>query len=317
MKLRELSLEFLEHLEIERNASPQTLRAYRHYLNRFEKFLHDLSPTLCDDVTQIDLEIIRKYRLYLSRLTVKHGEPIKKISQNYHIITLRSFFKYLIKKDIKVLAPEKIDLAKTESRSLKFLNPEQMETLLLQPDTRNKMGLRDRTILEMLFSTGLRVSEIAKLNKEQINLKTKEFGIIGKGGRARVVFLSDSAISWIEKYLLVRNDDFRPLFVRFVHKIDVSSHGERMRLSTRSIERIVEKYVKMAGLPVKATVHTLRHSFATDLLQSGADLRSVQELLGHKNIATTQIYTHITNPQLRAIHQKFHHKSAKKEEKKD
>jgi len=315
MKLHHLIIEFLEYLEIERNASPRTLRAYSHYLNRFEKFLHNLSPIYLEDVTKIDLEVIRQYRLYLSRLVDRRGEPLKKISQNYHIIALRAFFKYLIKKDIKVVAPEKIELAKTESRSLKFLTAEQIEILFSQPDVNTKIGLRDRAILETLFSTGLRVSELAKLNRDQINLKTKEFGVIGKGGRARVVFLSDSACEWIQKYLAARNDDFRPLFVRFVHKIDATNHGEKMRLSTRSIERIVEKYVRQAGLPVKATAHTLRHSFATDLLQAGADLRSVQELLGHKNIATTQVYTHITNPQLRQIHQKFHHKTIKKEEK--
>jgi len=303
--------QFLEYLEIERNASPQTLRNYRHYLIRFRNFLHDHSPSLLNDVTQIDLETIRKYRLFIARITDRRGEIIKKISQNYHIITLRSFFKYLIKNDIKIIAPEKIELSKTESRSLKFLTPEQMETLLNQPDISNIRGLRDKAILEMLFSTGLRVSEIAKLNREQINLKTKEFGIIGKGGRARVVFLSESAVLAIQIYLKARNDDFRPLFVRYSQGKDVLNKGERMRLSTRSIERVVENYVRTAGLPVKATAHTLRHSFATDLLQSGADLRSVQELLGHKNISTTQIYTHVTNPQLRAIHQKFHHKSQK------
>lgn len=309
--LDQLINEFLEHLEIEKNVSTLTLRNYHHYLLRFSKWIKELSPSLHEDVTKIDLETIRKYRLYLSRLQDKNKESLKKVTQNYHIIALRAFLRYLIKKDIKVLAPEKIDLPKTESRSLKFLSHEQMERLLEQPDISNIMGIRDKTILETLFSTGLRVAEIAKLNRDQINLKTKEFGVIGKGGRARVVFLSDTACEWIAKYLEFRKDNFRPLFIRYSRGIDVTKNGENMRLTTRSIERIVEKYVKKAGLPVKATVHTLRHSFATDLLQAGADLRSVQELLGHKNIATTQVYTHITNPQLKEIHRKFHRKSDK------
>lgn len=306
MKLHELIIQFLEHLEIERNASILTLRQYRHLLSRFEGFLQHHFPSLLTDVTKIDLEAIRQYRLFLSRLTDPRGKSLQKVSQNYHIIALRAFLRYLIKKDIKVVAPEKIDLAKTESRSLKFLSRDQMEILLNQPDTKNIIGLRDKAILEVLFSTGLRVSEIAKLSREQINIKTKEVGIIGKGGRARVVFMSDSAIQHIQNYLNQRKDAFRPLFVRYSQGISSLNQGEQMRLTTRSIERVVEKYVKKAGLPVKATAHTLRHSFATDLLQSGADLRSVQELLGHKNIATTQIYTHVTNPQLRSVHQRFH-----------
>ncbi|MCX6806589.1 MAG: tyrosine-type recombinase/integrase [Candidatus Berkelbacteria bacterium] len=309
-----LVMEYLEHLEIEKNSSILTLRNYRHYLNRFSNWLKGHSPSLHRDVTKIDLETIRKYRLYLSRLQDKNKGSLKKSTQNYHVIALRAFFRYLIRKDMKVLAPEKIDLPKTESHSLKFLNHEQTEILLAQPDTSNIIGLRDKTILEILFSTGLRVAEIAKLNTDQINLKTKEFGVIGKGGRARVVFLSDSACEWILKYLQARKDEYKPLFVRYSRGVDVEKKGENMRLTTRTIERIVEKYVKKAGLSVKATCHTLRHTFATDLLQSGADLRSVQELLGHKNISTTQIYTHVTNPQLKAIHQKFHHKFNKEKE---
>lgn len=308
MQLDDLITDYLEYLEVEKNASPLTLRNYHHYLVRFKNWLKQVSPNLLNDVTKINLETIRKYRLYLSRLRDVHNEPLSRATQNYHITAIRAFFRYLIKRDIKVLAPEKIDLPKAESRSLKFLNREQIETLLAQPDTSHIIGLRDKAILEVLFSTGLRVAELAKLNRDQINLKTKEFGVIGKGGRARVVFLSDSACHWLSEYLKARKDDFKPLFIRYSQGVDSTKSGEKMRLTTRSIERVVEKYVKMAGLPIKATCHTLRHSFATDLLQAGADLRSVQELLGHKNIATTQVYTHITNPHLKAIHQKFHRK---------
>jgi len=304
--LNELIVEFLEHLEVEKNLSPLTIKNYHHYLLRFSNWLSKASPTLLSDVTKIDQNIIKKYRLYLSRLVDDQNEPLSKITQNYHIIALRAFFRYLIKKDIAVLPPEKIDLAKIESRSVKFLTREQIETLLAQPDTSNIIGLRDKAILETLFSTGLRVSELSKLNREKINLKTREFGVIGKGGRARVVFLSDSACRWLEAYLNARKDNFKPLFIRYSRGLDATKNGENMRLTTRSIERIVEKYVKKAGLPIDATCHTLRHSFATDLLQAGADLRSVQELLGHKNIATTQVYTHITNPQLKEIHRRFH-----------
>jgi site-specific recombinase XerD len=212
----------------------------------------------------------------------------------------------LIKNDIKTLEPSKIDLPKTESRSLKFLEREQVDRLVTMPDTSLEEGVRDRAILELLFSTGLRVSELAKLNHQQLNLERREFGVIGKGGRARVVFISDRAAEWIQRYLDMRTDMFKPLFIRYSGKVIEEDDGEKMRLTVRSIERMVKKYVQMARLPVDASVHTLRHSFATDLLTNGADLRSVQEMLGHKNIATTQIYTHITNKQLRDVHKAFH-----------
>jgi integrase/recombinase XerD len=304
--------DYLEYLEVEKGVSPLTLRNYRHCLERFAQWLKQTHPTLFNEPTKIDLETIRQYRLYLSRLKDAYGEPLTKTTQTHHIIILRAFFRYLIKRDVPMLAPEKIELPKTESRSLKFLTAEQIETLLAQSDTSTVIGLRDRAILETFFSTGLRVSELAKLDRDQINLKTREFGVVGKGGRARVVFLSEQAAEWLARYLKTRQDDFKPLFIRYTKGIDATKRGEKMRLTSRSIERVVEKYVQKAGLPVKATCHTLRHSFATDLLQSGADLRSVQELLGHKNISTTQIYTHITNPRLREIHQKFHRSYQKK-----
>lgn len=175
------------------------------------------------------------------------------------------------------------------------------------PEISEVAGLRDKAILEVLFSTGLRVSEIVKLNRESINLETREFGVIGKGGRARVVFLSESSVYWLKKYLAQREDDYKPLFIRYAgKKAEADKTGEKLRLTVRSVQRIVEKYVKKARLPIKITPHGLRHSFATDLLSAGADLRAIQEMLGHKNISTTQIYTHVTNPQLKEIHNKFH-----------
>ncbi len=302
--LPELINQFLEHLEIEKNCSKLTIRDYRHYL---EVFLGWYSSTLPHKtINDLDLQIVRRYRVYLSNVADDKGRTLKKVTQNYYVIALRSFLRFLIKNDIKTLEPSKIDLPKTESRSLKFLEREQVEQLVTTPDTSTEEGTRDRTIMELLFSTGLRVSELVKLNHAQINLERREFGVIGKGGRARVVFISDRAAEWISRYMSVRKDEFKPLFIRYSGGVIEDNGGEKMRLTARSVERIVKKYVRLARLPVDATVHTLRHSFATDLLTNGADLRSVQEMLGHKNIATTQIYTHITNKQLRDVHKAFH-----------
>jgi site-specific recombinase XerD len=215
--------------------------------------------------------------------------------------------KWLIKNDVKVMNPEKIDLPKAESQSMKFLNLEQLERLFEQPDISDPIGIRDRTILEVLFSTGLRVSELVSLNRDQVDLSRKEFGVIGKGRKPRVVFLSDRAVDWLQKVFDSREDNWRPVFVRYAqHKPDLLADGEEMRLTTRSVQRIVDNYCRRARLPIKITPHGLRHSFATDLLFNGAGLRDVQEMLGHKSIATTQIYTHVTQPQLRKAHERFH-----------
>ena len=296
--------EFLDDLELARNCSPLTLRNYRHYLSRFSLWLKKNFPKA--KLTSVNLEIIKKYRLFLARFTAPDGTPLSRSTQAYHLIALRSFFKWLIKNDWKVLAPEKIDVPKMSERSLKFLTTEQVSRLLAQPEISQPRGLRDRAILETLFSTGLRVSELVKLNRDKIDLKRREFGVVGKGGRARVVFLSSSAAKWLGRYLAVRNDSWQPLFIRIPGKNPPVINGEKMRLTARSVQRIVKKYVRKARLPVDATTHTLRHSFATDLLMAGADIRSVQEMLGHKDIATTQIYTHVTNRQLRQIHEVFH-----------
>lgn len=296
--------EFLEYCEIERNLSTLTIRDYRHYLKFFVAWSVANSPI--SKPGDFTIELVRKYRVYLAHFSSPNGNlPLKKVTQNYYVIALRSFLRYLVRKDLGVMPPEKIELPKTESRSLKFLDRDQLERLIAGPDTSKEPGLRDRAIMEMLFSTGLRVSELCRLNREQINLERREFGIIGKGGRARVVFLSDRAELWLTQYLNVRKDSYKPLFIRYSGSQDLEM-SEKMRLTSRSIQRLMEKYVKKAGLPVKATPHVLRHSFATDLLINGADLRSVQELLGHKNVATTQIYTHVTNAQLKDVHKAFH-----------
>ncbi|KKR78261.1 MAG: Tyrosine recombinase XerC [Candidatus Curtissbacteria bacterium GW2011_GWA1_40_9] len=305
--------EFLEYCEIERNLSPLTIRDYRHYLDHFCQWSVANSPI--SKPQDLTLEVVRKYRVYLAHFNSPNGNlPLKKVTQNYYVIALRSFLRYLVKKDLKVVTPDKIELPKTESRSLKFLDRDQLERLLAQPiqqvqgkpDVSTDRGLRDKALMEMLFSTGLRVSELCRLNTDQVNLERREFGVIGKGGRARVVFLSDRAVIWLEKYLTKRSDSFRPLFIRYAGNQEPTINGEKMRLTPRSVQRLVDKYVRKARLPVKASPHVLRHSFATDLLINGADLRSVQELLGHKNVATTQIYTHVTNAQLKDVHKAFH-----------
>jgi site-specific recombinase XerD len=310
MNLDALVKDFLEYLEIERNVSQLTIRNYAHYLHRFLGFLKAQIPSPAPTTKDITSDSIREYRLYLSRYVDKYGISLKRVTQNYHLIALRSFLKYCLKRDIPVVAPEKIDLPKAESRSIKFLEREQVERLLNMPEISESNGLRDKAILETLFSTGLRVSELTGLNRDQINFERREFGVIGKGRRARVVFLSDSAVEWLQRYLKNRSDESIALFIRYAgKKPDVDDkNGESFRLTPRSVQRLVEKYVKKARLPIKITPHGLRHSFATDLLTGGADLRAIQEMLGHKNVSTTQIYTHITNPQLKEIHAKYHRK---------
>ncbi|MDP3941061.1 MAG: tyrosine-type recombinase/integrase [bacterium] len=302
--LPELIDQFLEYLEIEKNCSKLTIRDYRHYLEVFLLWFEKSHPS--KSVSDINLDVVRKYRVFLSNKSDPKGQTLKKVTQNYYVIALRSLLRYLIKNDIKTLEPSKIDLPKTESRSLKFLEREQIDRLVTMPDTSKEDGVRDRAIIELLFSTGLRVSELVKLNHPQINIERREFGVVGKGGRARVVFISERAAEWLTRYLSMRKDGFKPVFIRYSGAVDEEYNGEKMRLTARSVERIVKKYVRQARLPVDATVHTMRHSFATDLLTNGADLRSVQEMLGHKNIATTQIYTHVTNKQLRDVHKTFH-----------
>lgn len=294
------SEEFLEYLQVERGASPLTLRNYRHYLKRFNSWLE--KEGIRQNLSDINQDVVRAYRVFLANMNLGRR------TQGYHVIALRSFLKWLIKNDFPVMAPDKIDLPKTEERQVKFLTGDMVDRLLNAPSLSTIQGKRDKAILEVLFSTGLRVSELTKLNKDKIDLERREFGIIGKGGRARVVFLSTRAGEWLKKYIDARDDHYKPVFIRHKGKMDPVTPDEKMRLTPRSVQRMIKKYVRKIKLPVDATPHVLRHSFATDLLMAGADIRSVQEMLGHKNISTTQIYTHVTNKQLRDIHAAFHGK---------
>ncbi len=299
-------IDFLESLEVEKNLSRLTIRNYGHYLRRFNDWFKADGHS---DLKELDREILRKYRIFLARYCDERSRTLSKKTQSYHIIALRSWFKWLIKNDEEVLNPEKIDLPKGESTHMHFVNVEEMERLLAQPNLSSKEGLRDKAILELLFSTGLRVSELVALNRDQIDLKRREFGVIGKGRRPRVVFLSERAAMWLGRFMSSREDNWRPIFIRFSgKKPDLLMDGEEMRLTSRSVQRLVDHYVRKARLTVKLSPHGIRHSFATDLLINGAGLRDVQEMLGHKNIATTQIYTHVTQPQLKKIYDKTHSK---------
>lgn len=301
--LETLIQEFLEYLEIEKGRSKNTIKNYHFYLTRFAEFSEFPAPA---DVT---LEMVRQYRLFLNRDATQEG--LHKNTQNYHLIALRSFLKYMAKRDIVTLSPEKIELSKTPDRQVDFLENDDLERLLeapMQTEENDIIKLRDKAILELLFSTGLRVSELSSLSREQVNLKKDEFTIRGKGLKLRVVFLSNQAKFWIQKYIDTRTDMSPALFVRH----DKAKGAEYPKnLTPRSIQRIVQRYSKMAGITKNVTPHTLRHSFATDLLANGADIRSVQSMLGHSSITTTQIYTHVTNKRLKEIYKNFHNKDGK------
>ena len=303
---------FLEYLEVEKGVANKTQENYSRYLNKFIKWLkmtdgEGLKPH------ELTADHIWKYRLFLSRSPIsdKDKKTLKKITQNHYLIALRALLSYFTERDIQSLPTNKVKLAKEKAiRSIKFLTLDQIEKLLLVPNTSHNIGLRDRAILETLFSTGLRVAELTALNRDQIKIKpdTKdlELSIIGKGNRPRTVYFSERSVKWLGEYLKTRKDNDRALFINYKPgRSDKDSPSPR-RLTTRSVERIMEKYSKIAGIPIQATPHTLRHSYATDLLSQGADLRTVQELLGHQNVATTQIYTHITNKRLRDMHRQFH-----------
>jgi len=305
MKISALVKEFLDYLEIEKNRSPRTRANYGFYLQRFVDHAGDLSPG------NITAEKVRTYRLYLNRLADVRGRPLEKKTQNYHLIALRAFLKYLAKRDIESLAAEKIELGKVPERQVAFLEGDDLERLLNAPlgPARSKstigiVDLRDKAILELLFSTGLRVSELCNLKREDVNLKRDEFTVRGKGSKLRVVFLSDDAKKALGNYLEKRADLAPHLFVRADRAIERGSADEP--LTPRSVQRLVTHYARAAGITKRITPHTMRHSYATDLLRNGADIRSVQSMLGHSSITTTQIYTHITNQQLREVHKAFH-----------
>lgn len=298
--------DFLDYCEVEKGLSDNTQKNYQRYL---QKFVSWLKKTKKDNSLPHELtaEDIWAYRLYLSRFQDNKGKSLKKVTQNYYLIALRALLGYFTAKDIISLPADKIALPKAaiKEKTVKFLNLDQIEKLLLAPNTKKPAGLRDRAILESLFSTGLRIAELVALNREQFaNIRDKkdlELGVIGKGGHPRTVYFSERALSWVKKYLETRRDKDKALFIHYRARED-----SEPRLTARSIERIVKKYAILAGVPIFTTPHTLRHSMATDLLTQGVDLRTIQEFLGHRNIVTTQIYTHVTNKRLRDIHRQFH-----------
>jgi site-specific recombinase XerD len=297
---------FLEYCEVEKGLSQLSVKTYARFIEAFKKWttsngLKNLRPH------ELSTAHIWQYRVFLTRYTnplTKRG--LKKSTQNFYIIALRSFLNYLAERGIQSLPADTLKLQKedTKNRVVKFLNLSQLQALLDAPSIRNTTGLRDRAILEVLFSTGLRVAELAALNCNQLTPKTTddeyELAVVGKGERPRTVYFSKRALLWIRRYLATRKDNEKALFVSF------RSSSNNKRLTTRSIERLVSRYSKMAGLPIITTPHTIRHTFATDLLNQGVDLRIIQEFLGHKNIGTTQIYTHVTNRRLKDIHKSSH-----------
>ncbi|MFA6602287.1 MAG: tyrosine-type recombinase/integrase [Candidatus Shapirobacteria bacterium] len=297
---------YLDYMSIEKGSSRLTVRNYRHYLNDLQSFMATKNYPLT--IKSLNEKNVKEWRLWLTTKKGTKGQDMILTTQAYYVIALRSFLKWLTRKGVECLKPEVIDVPKFRDHSLKFLTGEQVERLLNQPISSSTNGKRDRAILELLFSSGLRVSELVALNRDQVNLKTREFGVIGKGGRSRVVFMSERSAQKVEEYLRSRMDKMTPLFVRNIKLTEIIVDEKKVRIGARTIQRIVKKYVVLAKLPVDATPHTLRHSMATDLLVNGADLRSVQELLGHKNIATTQIYTHVTNARLKEVHDRFHFK---------
>lgn len=301
MRFAKVKTDFLEYLEIEQNRSQKTISNYDHYLVRLIDFAGDIN------ISDIDAELIRKWRLWLNRLGTNTSDELQKTTQNYHLIALRSFLKFCAKRDIPALSADKIELAHTVRKQVTFLNSDEVDRLLSQPDTETQNGLRDRAILELLFSSGLRVSELVGLDKDHINLKRREFTVRGKGQKDRPIFISESAANWLQQYIDKRTDNTKPLFIRYSGSKKVDLSGNFHRLTARSVQRLVARYALLAGITKHVSPHTLRHSFATDLLMNGADLRSVQALLGHSNVATTQIYTHVTDPHLKAVHAKFHH----------
>lgn len=303
MYMSELILDFIEHLEVEGGRSPKTAENYRLYLERFVEFSEDIK------VENITTEIVRKYRLWLNRYENGAGDDLATITQAYHLIALRGFLKYLATRDIDTMAPTKIILPKVSRKQVTFLHYDEVERLIETINVSSEAGLRDRSIIELLFSSGLRVSELVNLNRDHINTKRREFMVRGKGQKDRPVFISQAAAGWVDRYLEARGDTLAPLFLSYSRNVEASTSGDFRRLSARSIQRMVNTYARLAGITKHVSPHTMRHSFATDLLMNGADIRSVQSMLGHSNISTTQIYTHVTDQHLRDVYEKFHSES--------
>jgi len=300
--------DFLEHLEIESGRSKKTIDNYRLYLERFLMIVQEILNKNTVRPEEIDREVLRKYRLKLNRYGSENGgADLKTITQAYHLIALRGFMKYLARREIKSLDPSLIDLPKVIRKQVTFLHFDEVESMLNEVDTSTESGLRDRAIIELLYSGGLRVSELVGLNRDSINLERREFMVRGKGSKDRPIFISRAAADRVQDYLDARTDSLPALFLNNSRNLQtVDTSGNYRRMTVRSVERIVEKYARLAGITKHVSPHTLRHSFATDLLMNGADIRSVQSMLGHADISTTQIYTHVTDEHLREIHEKFH-----------
>ncbi len=307
-EVSELIIDFVEHIEVEKGRTKNTAENYQRYLYRFLEIAGDISGK-GDALKPSDItpELLRKFRLQLNRLPDDHGENLKVITQSYYLIALRGFLKYLARRGIESLDPSLVELPHVTRKQVTFLHYDEVERLLEQIDTSTETGLRDRAIIELLFSGGLRVSELVKLNRDSINLERREFIVRGKGSKDRPVFISPAAADWVSEYLSARTDSLAPLFLNnSANTGEANTSGDFRRLSTRSVERLVQKYARAAGITKHVSPHTLRHSFATDLLMNGADIRSVQTMLGHADISTTQIYTHVTDPHLKEVHERFH-----------
>ena len=312
MDISELVADFLESLEIEKGRSTKTVENYGLYLSRFiDLITEDFEGQEMIKPSDITPEVLRRFRLKLNRFSDNQNkERLSALTQSYHLIALRGFFKYLAKRGIKSLDPSLIDLPRAAKKQVTFLHFDEIERLLAEIPLDTESGLRDRAIIELLFSGGLRVSELCGLNRDSINLERREFMVRGKGKKDRPIFIDKSTAECIEDYLNMRTDTLPALFLNNSANQQIpSTGGDFRRLTPRSIERIVQKYTRLAGITKHVTPHTMRHSFATDLLMNGADIRSVQSLLGHANISTTQIYTHITDPHLKEVHEKFHSES--------
>lgn len=300
MYMSDLILDYIEHLEVEGGRSSKTAENYTLYLERFEIFSDNIS------VDKITSEIVRKYRLWLNRYKNDNGDELSTVTQSYHLIALRGFLGYLAKRDIPSLSPEKIELPKVNRKQVTFLHFDEVTRILEAIPTDSEVGLRDRAIIELLFSSGLRVSELTALNRDHVNTKRREFMVRGKGQKDRPVFIGEAASGHVEEYLRSRFDNLPPLFLSYSRNNTASTSGDYRRLSARSIQRIISRYARLAGITKHVSPHTMRHSFATDLLMNGADLRSVQSMLGHSNISTTQVYTHVTDEHLREVYEKYH-----------